>query len=63
VFGLFFTFGGVTSLNDVLAPKLRHLFELNCFQAMLIQTSFFAAYFFVALPALYALWFSDPLRG
>lgn len=51
VFGLFFIFGGITSLNDVLVPKLRHLFELNYFQAMLIQTSFFAAYFIVALPA------------
>lgn len=51
VFGLFFIFGGITSLNDVLVPKLRHLFELNYFQAMLIQTAFFAAYFIVALPA------------
>ena len=51
VFGLFFIFGGITSLNDVLVPKLKELFELNYFQAMLIQTAFFAAYFIVSLPA------------
>ncbi|MDP1631667.1 MAG: sugar MFS transporter [Caulobacter sp.] len=51
VFGLFFIFGGMTSLNDVLVPKLKHLFELNYFEAMLIQTAFFAAYFIVSLPA------------
>lgn len=51
VFGLFFIFGGITSLNDVLVPKLKELFALNYFQAMLIQTAFFAAYFMVSLPA------------
>jgi len=51
VFGLFFIFGGLTSLNDVLVPKLKELFSLNYFEAMLIQTAFFAAYFLVSLPA------------
>lgn len=51
VFGLFFIFGGITSLNDVLVPKLKELFDLSYFQAMLIQTAFFAAYFIVSLPA------------
>lgn len=51
LFGLFFIFGGITSLNDVLVPKLKELFELNYFEAMLIQTAFFAAYFIVSLPA------------
>jgi FHS family L-fucose permease-like MFS transporter len=51
VFGLFFIFGGITSLNDVLVPKLKELFELNYAQAMLIQTAFFAAYFVFSLPA------------
>lgn len=51
VFALFFVFGGITSLNDVLIPKLKELYELSYFQAMLIQTAFFAAYFIVALPA------------
>jgi FHS family L-fucose permease-like MFS transporter len=51
IFGLFFIFGGITSLNDVLVPKLKELFELDYFRAMLIQTAFFAAYFIVSLPA------------
>jgi FHS family L-fucose permease-like MFS transporter len=51
VFALFFIFGGITSLNDVLIPKLKELFTLNYFQAMLVQSAFFAAYFFVSLPA------------
>lgn len=50
VFGLFFIFGGITSLNDVIIPKLKELFTLSYFQAMLVQSAFFAAYFFIALP-------------
>ena len=51
VFGLFFVFGGITSLNDILIPKLRELFTLTYAQAMLVQSAFFAAYFLVSLPA------------
>ncbi|HWH17664.1 MAG TPA: sugar MFS transporter [Allosphingosinicella sp.] len=51
VFILFFVFGGITSLNDVLIPKLKHLFTLNWAEAMMIQFAFFAAYFIVSLPA------------
>lgn len=51
VFALFFIFGGITSLNDVIIPKLKELFTLNYFQAMLVQSAFFAAYFVVSLPA------------
>ncbi len=51
VFILFFVFGGITSLNDILIPKLKHLFTLSFAQAMLIQSAFFAAYFFISLPA------------
>ena len=50
VFALFFIFGGITSLNDVIIPKLKELFTLNFFQAMLVQSAFFAAYFIVGLP-------------
>ena len=50
VFALFFIFGGITSLNDVIIPKLRELFTLNDFQAMLIQTCFFAAYAIIGIP-------------
>ncbi|MBS0366120.1 MAG: sugar MFS transporter [Proteobacteria bacterium] len=51
VFGLFFVFGGITSLNDVLIPKLKDLFTLNYAEVMLVQTAFFAAYFFMSLPS------------
>jgi FHS family L-fucose permease-like MFS transporter len=51
VFGLFFIFGGITSLNDVLIPKLKSLFELSYADVMLVQSAFFAAYFIVSLPA------------
>ena len=51
VFVLFFVFGGITSLNDVIIPKLKELFTLSYAQAMLVQSAFFAAYFLVSLPA------------
>jgi MFS family permease len=50
VFVLFFVFGGITSLNDVLIPKLKELFTLNYTQAMLIQFCFFTAYLVVGIP-------------
>jgi MFS transporter, FHS family, L-fucose permease len=51
VFALFFIFGGITSLNDVVIPKLKALFTLNYAEAMLVQSAFFAAYFIISLPA------------
>ena len=51
VMALFFIFGGITSLNDVIIPKLKELFTLNYMQAMLVQSAFFAAYFAISLPA------------
>jgi FHS family L-fucose permease-like MFS transporter len=51
VFALFFIFGGITSLNDVIIPKLRGLFTLSYGEVMLVQSAFFAAYFLISLPA------------
>jgi FHS family L-fucose permease-like MFS transporter len=51
VFALFFIFGGITSLNDVVIPKLKGLFTLSYGQVMLVQFAFFMAYFVVSLPA------------
>ena len=51
VFALFFIFGGITSLNDVIIPKLKELFTLNYAQALLVQSAFFAAYALFSLPA------------
>lgn len=51
VVALFFIWGGLTSLNDVLIPKLKSLFSLTYTEAMLTQFAFFTAYFLVSLPA------------
>ena len=42
---LFFMWGFITCMNDVLIPHLKKLFSLSYFQAMLIQFCFFGAYF------------------
>ncbi|GHC63719.1 L-fucose:H+ symporter permease [Limoniibacter endophyticus] len=48
---LFFMWGFITCLNDILIPHLRNVFQLNYTQSMLIQLCFFGAYFLVSLPA------------
>lgn len=48
---LFFMWGLITSLNDILIPHLKKLFTLSYFEAMLVQFCFFAAYFVMSLPA------------
>jgi MFS transporter, FHS family, L-fucose permease len=48
---LFFMWGFITCLNDILIPYLKAMFELNYTQAMLIQFCFFGSYFIVSLPA------------
>ncbi|WKE67476.1 sugar MFS transporter [Gallaecimonas kandeliae] len=48
---LFFMWGFITCLNDILIPHLKSVFSLNYTQAMLIQFCFFGAYFVVSLPA------------
>jgi FHS family L-fucose permease-like MFS transporter len=50
VMGLFFIFGGITSLNDVIIPKLKELFTLSYTQAMLVQFCFFTAYLVIGIP-------------
>jgi FHS family L-fucose permease-like MFS transporter len=48
---LFFVWGLLTSLNDILVPHLKAIFTLSYLQAMLIQLCFFGAYFLTSLPA------------
>ncbi|HCH20856.1 MAG TPA: glucose/galactose MFS transporter [Cellvibrionales bacterium] len=48
---LFFMWGLITSLNDVLIPRLKAVFDLSYTEAMMIQFCFFFAYFVVSLPA------------
>src|SRR5258708_10892844 len=51
VVSLFFSWGGIPSLNDILIPKLKGLFQLTYARAMLIQFAFFTAYAVVSVPA------------
>jgi FHS family L-fucose permease-like MFS transporter len=48
---LFFMWGLLTALNDVLIPHLKELYTLTYVQAMMVQFCFFGAYFIVSLPA------------
>ncbi len=48
---LFFLWGLLTSLNDILVPHLKAAFELKHWQAQLIQFFFFGAYFLMSIPA------------
>ncbi|WP_286263117.1 sugar MFS transporter [Thalassotalea atypica] len=48
---LFFMWGFITCLNDILIPYLKGAFDLSYTQAMLIQFCFFGAYFIVSIPA------------
>lgn len=45
---LFFIWGFVTALNDILIPHLKAEFSLSYTQAMLVQFCFFGAYFIVS---------------
>ena len=48
---LFFMWGFITCLNDILIPHLKGIFDLSYSQAMLVQFCFFGAYFIVSIPA------------
>jgi MFS transporter, FHS family, L-fucose permease len=48
---LFFMWGFLTSMNDILIPHLKSIFELNYFEVMLVQFFFFLAYAIVSIPA------------
>ena len=48
---IFFTWGGLTCLNDVLIPHLKAVFSMNYARTMLIQLCFFSTYLVMGLPA------------
>ena len=48
---LFFMWGFLTCLNDILVPHLKSIFDLSYAQVMLIQFAFFGAYFVFSLPS------------
>jgi FHS family L-fucose permease-like MFS transporter len=50
VTSLFFIWGFLTCLNDILVPHLKSIFDLSYARAMLIQFAFFSAYFLFSVP-------------
>lgn len=51
VTALFFFWGFVTVLNDILVPHFKQVFDLNYTRVMLIQFAFFSAYFIFSIPS------------
>jgi len=47
---LFFMWGFLTCLNDILVPHLKSIFDLSYAKVMLIQFAFFSAYFLFSIP-------------
>ncbi len=47
---LFFMWGFLTCLNDILVPHLKSIFELSYTRVMLVQFAFFSAYFLFSVP-------------
>lgn len=47
---LFFMWGFITSLNDIIIPHLRGIFDLNYTESMFVQLVWFLGYFVFALP-------------
>ena len=48
---LFFIWGAIVSLNDILIPHFKGVFDMSYTETMLIQFCFFGAYFLMAIPA------------
>ncbi len=48
---LFFMWGFLTCLNDILVPHLKSIFDLNYRDVMLVQFAFFGAYFLFSIPS------------
>jgi FHS family L-fucose permease-like MFS transporter len=51
VTSLFFMWGFLTALNDILIPHLKAIFDLGYAEVMLVQFAFFSSYFLFALPS------------
>jgi FHS family L-fucose permease-like MFS transporter len=47
---LFFMWGFLTCLNDILVPHLKSIFDLGYAQVMMVQFAFFSAYFLFSVP-------------
>lgn len=59
---LFFMWGFITVLNDILIPHLKAVFDLSYLEAMLVQFAFFGAYFVGGLSYfLISMFYGDPI--
>lgn len=59
---LFFMWGFITCMNDILIPFLKKMFELSRAQSMLVQMAFFGAYFIGSVVYFLISYFSgDPI--
>ncbi|MEA2260705.1 MAG: transporter, family, L-fucose permease, partial [Acidobacteriaceae bacterium] len=47
---LFFMWGFLTCLKDILVPHLKSIFDLSYARALLVQFAFFSAYFLFSVP-------------
>lgn len=62
IVSLFFMWGFITCLNDILIPQLKSLFELNRASSMFVQFCFFGAYFIGSLVYfLISIFHGDPV--
>ncbi len=60
---LFFMWGFITVLNDILIPHLKAVFDLSYLEAMLVQFAFFSAYFVGGLIYfLISMFYGDPIN-
>lgn len=60
---LFFMWGFITCMNDILIPHLKELFNLSYLQAMLVQFCFFGAYFIGSIIYFFISYFyTDPIN-
>jgi MFS transporter, FHS family, L-fucose permease len=48
---MFFAWGFLTCLNDILIPHLKNIFDLNYAEVMLVQFAFFSSYFIFSMPS------------
>lgn len=48
---LFFAWGFLTCLNDILIPHLKNIFDLNYAEVLLVQFAFFSSYFVFSMPS------------
>jgi FHS family L-fucose permease-like MFS transporter len=60
---LFFMWGFITCMNDILIPSFKEMFDLNYFEAFLVQFAFFGAYFLGSLAYfLISITSGDPIQ-